>query len=192
MHSTKVDYELLCKLNNLLHEECVKNGIYFIDNSAVTERDFWKDGVHMVESGKCLVANNFICHLNNFFRVKKPSYMELVNKKKSSGEDTSANEPMSESVSDSQIAQNNSFSNLDLALYNLQLLKQKYHSNPFISYLNINALSNKINALRQVCKICPLEILYVDETKLDSIFLNSQFRIDLYIPQPPPPLPPPL
>ena len=64
VYSTKVDYEMLCKLNNLLHEECVKNGFYFIDNSAVTER------VHMVESGKCLVANNFICHLNNFLGLR--------------------------------------------------------------------------------------------------------------------------
>ena len=107
--------------------------------------------------------------------------MELVNKKKSSEEDTSANEPMPESVSNSQIVQNNSFSDLDLDLYNLQLLKQKYHSNPFISYLNINSLSNKIDVLRQICKISPLEILCVDETKLDSSFPNSQFRIDGYI-----------
>ena len=62
--------------------------------------------------------------------------MELVNKKKSSEENTSANELVLES--DSQIVQNNSFSNLDLDLYHLQLLKQKYRSNPFISYLNIN------------------------------------------------------
>ena len=106
--------------------------------------------------------------------------MELVNKKKSSDESTSANEPMLERVSDSQIVQNNSFSNLDLDLYNLQLLKQKYHSNPFISYLNINSLSNKIDALRQICKISPLEILCVDETKLNSSFPNSPFRIDGY------------
>ena len=26
--------------------------LYFIDNLAVTETDFWKDGVHIVESGK--------------------------------------------------------------------------------------------------------------------------------------------
>ena len=26
--------------------------LYFIDNLAVTERDFWKDGVHIDESGK--------------------------------------------------------------------------------------------------------------------------------------------
>ena len=107
--------------------------------------------------------------------------MELVNKKKSSEENTSANELELESVSDSQIVQNNSFSNLDLDLYKLQLLKQKYHSNPFISYLNINSLSNKIDPLRQICETAPLEILCVNETKLDSSFPNSQFRIDGYI-----------
>ena len=107
--------------------------------------------------------------------------MELVNKKKCSEEDTSANEPMSESVGDSEIVQNKSFSNLHLDLYHLQLLKRKYLSNPFISYLNINSLSKKIDALRQICKIYPLEILRVDETKLDSSFPNSQFRIDGYI-----------
>ena len=69
-YSAKVNYELLCKVNNSSHEECVKNGFYFIDNSAVTERDLWKDGVYMVESGKCLVANNFICHSNNFLGLR--------------------------------------------------------------------------------------------------------------------------
>ena len=34
------------------------------------ERDLWKDGVHMVESGKYLVENNFICHLNNFLELR--------------------------------------------------------------------------------------------------------------------------
>ena len=51
--------------------------------------------------------------------------MELVNKKKSAEENTSSNELELESVSDSQIVQSNNFSNLDLDLYNLQLLKQK-------------------------------------------------------------------
>ena len=44
VYSTKVNYELLYKVNNFLHEECVKNGFYFIDNAAVTERDLWKEG----------------------------------------------------------------------------------------------------------------------------------------------------
>ena len=107
--------------------------------------------------------------------------MELVNRKKSAEENTSANKLELESVSDSQIVQNNSFSNLDLDLYNLQLLKQKYQSNPFISYLNINSLSNKIDALRQICKTAPLEILCVIEIKLDGSFPNSELT-DTFFP----------
>ena len=70
VYSTKVNYGLLHKLNNALHEECLKHSFYFIDNSAVTEKDLWKDGVHLVESGKCIVANNFINHLNCFFGLR--------------------------------------------------------------------------------------------------------------------------
>ena len=72
VYITKVNYELLCKAKNFLHEECVKNGFYFIDNSAVTERerDLRRDGVCMIESGKSLVANNFICYLNNFLGLR--------------------------------------------------------------------------------------------------------------------------
>ena len=47
--------------------------------------------------------------------------------------------------------------------------------------MNNNTLSNKIDALRQICKISPLEILCVDETKLDSSFPNYQFKIDGHI-----------
>ena len=78
-------------------------------------------------------------------------------------------------------AQNNSFSNLDLDVYSLQLLKQNYDSNPLISYLNINSLSRKIDALRQICKTASPEILCINKTKLDSSFPDSQFRIDGYI-----------
>ena len=109
----------------------------------------------------------------------KPSYM--ITKKKSAEENTSSKELELESVSDCQIVQSNSFSNFGIDLYNLQRLKQKYHSNPFISYLTIHSLSIKIDALRQICKTAPLEILCVDETKLDSSFPNAQFRIDGYI-----------
>ena len=62
----KVNYQLLCKVNNFLHEECVENGFGFIDNLEVTEKNLCKDGIHMIKSSKCLVANNFICHFKNF------------------------------------------------------------------------------------------------------------------------------
>ena len=58
--------------------------------------------------------------------------MELVNKKKSAEENISSDEL--QSVSEFQIVQNNSFSNLGLDLYKLQLLKQKYHVHQLLEY----------------------------------------------------------
>ena len=40
----------------------------FIDNGAVSEKDLWKDGIHLIESGRVIVANNLINYLNNFLR----------------------------------------------------------------------------------------------------------------------------
>ena len=58
--------------------------------------------------------------------------MELVNKKKSAEENISSDEL--KSFSEFQIVQNNSFSNLGLDLYKLQLLKQKYHVHQLLEY----------------------------------------------------------
>ena len=32
VYSTKVNYEYLCKVDNFLHEECVKSGFYLLIN----------------------------------------------------------------------------------------------------------------------------------------------------------------
>ena len=163
------------KLNSFLHEECVKNGFYFIDSSAVTERDLWKDGVHMVKM-------IFIYHLNNFLGLRTIIYGIDKYKEKCWWWKYFCKWP---NVSNCQWFPDSSkqcfFFNLDPDLCNLQLLKQKYHSNPFISWLNINNLLKKFDSLRQICIMSPLEILWVDETKLDRSFPNSQFKINGYI-----------
>ena len=73
---------------------------------------------------------------------------------------------MLESFNDSQMVQNNSFSNLDLELCNLQLLKQNI-TRTRSSKIWILTLSNKIDALRQICKTPALEIL---NSKLTDAF----------------------
>ena len=46
---------------------CEKNGYFFIDNSNIEIRDLWKDGIHLLESGKTKLAENFIYFLNNSY-----------------------------------------------------------------------------------------------------------------------------
>ena len=66
VYCEKIDYDFQVNLNKRLHEECVKNGFIYIDNKEVTRYDLWKDGVHMIESGKNIVANNIIDSIKNF------------------------------------------------------------------------------------------------------------------------------
>ena len=47
-----------------------------------------------------------------------------------------------------------------------------------IGYLNTNSLSEKIIYLREICLKSSIDILCVDEMKLDLSYPNAQFHID--------------
>ena len=61
MFCTQVNYKLLYELNSYLNKEFVKMVLILLITPK-RGRGLWKDGVHIVESSKCLVVNNFICH----------------------------------------------------------------------------------------------------------------------------------
>ena len=46
---------------------CEENGYFFIDNSNIEIRDLLKDGIHLLESGKAKLAENFIHFLNSSY-----------------------------------------------------------------------------------------------------------------------------
>ena len=60
VYCTKLRYETIQNLNKSLYEECLKYGFCFIDNGAVSGKDLWKDGIHLIEGGKFIVANYLI------------------------------------------------------------------------------------------------------------------------------------
>ena len=49
-----------------------------------------------------------------------------------------------------------------------------------ISYVNVNHFENKVINFREICHQALLDIICVDETKLDSSYLDSQLHIDGY------------
>ena len=49
-----------------------------------------------------------------------------------------------------------------------------------IGYLNIISIKDKIVQLTDICKTSPIEILCIDESKLDSSFLNAQVQLPDY------------
>ena len=56
------------RVNFLLKQICEEDGYFFIDNSNTEITDLWKDGIHLLESDKTKLAENFIyIFLNNSY-----------------------------------------------------------------------------------------------------------------------------
>ena len=49
-----------------------KYGLHFVDNGAVSKCDLWKDGIHLLETGKVIIANNFLSSINDFLENMIP------------------------------------------------------------------------------------------------------------------------
>ena len=72
-YSTKVNLQLIRNLNGLLYNACTKYGFHFVDNGTVSRCDLWKDGSNLLETGKAIIANNFINSINYFLGNMVPS-----------------------------------------------------------------------------------------------------------------------
>ena len=59
-------------------------------------------------------------------------------------------------------------------------LREENPHNQNIAYLNINSLREKIISLREICLKRSVDILCVDEAKLDTFYPNAQFHIEGY------------
>ena len=50
---------------------CPYNSFVFIDNNNIPTSSLFRDGLHLLETGNRILANNFIDKLNIFLRVRK-------------------------------------------------------------------------------------------------------------------------
>ena len=69
VYYTKVSHTIIQKLNEPLLHECKRYGFHLADNGAVFKEKLWKDGVHLIESGKVIIVNNLLNCINNFLGV---------------------------------------------------------------------------------------------------------------------------
>ena len=79
---------------------------------------------------------------------------------------------------DSTETENNNIENKNLE--NMRQLRLKYPNNPFISFLNINSLRNKIIDVREIIKQTSPDYFVLAETKLNHEFPSAQFYIENY------------
>ena len=122
--------------------------------------DLYQDGLHLLERGEWLLANNFIFVLNNvlyihthylFFRKEyAPSTRKILIKEGNIGLVSSEFEAIREN-------------------------RLKYVNNPLIVYLNINSFRNKIVDFREITLELSSDYLVLSKTKIDQGFPTAQF-----------------
>ena len=67
----KLTRAYISSVNQWISNMCRDNSFVFIDNNNIPTSSLFRDGLHLVEIGKRVLANNFIDNLNNFLRVRK-------------------------------------------------------------------------------------------------------------------------
>ena len=60
---TTVDIDYI---NGKIRELCIQNNYEFISNTQINKRDLWRDGIHLQESRKILIAKNLINSIIDF------------------------------------------------------------------------------------------------------------------------------
>ena len=70
--------------------------------------------------------------------------------------------------------------NINCDFENALNIRNKNIHNPFIGYLNINSLRNKIHVLRYLMAKLTPAVISISETKIDETFPDVQFIVDGY------------
>ena len=70
VYTKRIIIEFLEDVHLKLVNMCKEMQVSFIDNRNITGFYLFRDGLHLLESGKKLLANNFASNFNNFLLVK--------------------------------------------------------------------------------------------------------------------------
>ena len=61
-----ISFERLRKVNGMIKEQSVENDFIFIENNNIDAFHISKEGIHLQEPGKVILAQNFIDYVNIF------------------------------------------------------------------------------------------------------------------------------
>ena len=65
--TTRVSLDILIQVHNMISNFCSTNGLYYIDNRNIRADCLYKDGLHLLDKEKIVLANNLIINLNQNF-----------------------------------------------------------------------------------------------------------------------------
>ena len=77
VYTIRIGLPVLERTHEMVMHLCNKLGICYVDNRNIRRKHLWKDGLHLVEAGKVILANNFLSYLSKCFliRIHHPEVM---------------------------------------------------------------------------------------------------------------------
>ena len=63
----KVANSFVDEVNSKIVSMYKHNSLGYINNGNISNIHLFDDGLHLLESGMCVLANNFVCRLNYFY-----------------------------------------------------------------------------------------------------------------------------
>ena len=70
VYTIRIGLSVLKRTHEMILHLCIKLGICYVDNRNIRMKHLWKDGLHLVESGKVILANNFLSYLSKYFLIR--------------------------------------------------------------------------------------------------------------------------
>ena len=125
--TTRVSLDILLQVHSMISNFFNTNGQNHIDNRNIRANCLYKDGLHLSNKGKIVLANNFIINSN-----KKILTTHLQHP-------TSTRCYMNQ-----ECIPKHTVNSVEATLQILQDDRVTFHNNPILGYVNINSLRNKI------------------------------------------------
>ena len=66
VYTTRIGLPVLDRTNEMIVNLCYKFGVCYGDNRNIRMKHLWKDGLNLVESGKVILAINFLSYLSKY------------------------------------------------------------------------------------------------------------------------------
>ena len=60
----RIDSDRITNVNRMINEKCKQENFIFVNNDVINHTHLWKDGLHLNENGKVVLANNVLKYIN--------------------------------------------------------------------------------------------------------------------------------
>ena len=67
LQTTRVTEDVIGKVNELIEDICKVERCFHVSNDNITHANLFKDGLHLLDNGKQILAKNFVFNVNKNF-----------------------------------------------------------------------------------------------------------------------------